>query len=88
MKLLHQSLDAFRRRLRKEAPDEAGYKQLKWLIFKQYHRQSDAKLDILQAAFAVNVELKTAYFFSEEFHHILDWPQALDSAIRLLDKWV
>ena len=88
VKLLNQGLDAFRRRLRKEAPDEAGYKQLKWLLFKQYHRLSDAELDTLQAAFAVNVELKTAYFLREEFHHILDWPQAVDSAISLLDKWI
>ena len=34
VKLLNQSLDAFRRHLCQEAPDEAGYKQLKWLIFK------------------------------------------------------
>jgi transposase len=88
VKLLNQGLDAFRRRLRKEAPDEAGYKQLKWLLFKQYHRLSDAELDTLQAAFAVNAELKTAYFLREEFHHILDRPQAVDSAISLLDRWV
>ncbi|TGE11418.1 ISL3 family transposase [Hymenobacter elongatus] len=88
VKLLNQGLDAFRRHLRKEAPDEAGYKQLKWLIFKQYHRLTDAELDTLQAAFAVNAEVKTAYFLREEFHHILDRPQAVDSAIKLLDKWI
>lgn len=88
VKLLNQGLDAFRRRLRQEAPDEAGYKPLKWLLFKQYHRLTDAELDTLQAAFAVNAELKTAYFLREEFHHILDRPHAVDSAINLLDKWI
>jgi transposase len=88
VKLLNQGLDAFRRHLRQEAPDEAGYKQLKWLLFKQYHRLSDTELDTLQAAFAVNAELKSAYFLREEFHHILDRPQAVDSAIGLLDKWI
>ena len=88
VQLLNQNWDAFRRRLRQETPDEAGYKQLKWLLFKQYHRLTGTELDTLQAAFAVNAELKTAYFLREEFHHILDRPQAVDSATGLLDKWI
>ena len=88
VKLLNQGLDAFRRRLRQEAPEEANYKQLKWLLFKQYHRLSDAELDTLQAAFAGNEALKTAYFLREEFHHILDRPQGVNAAISLLDKWI
>ena len=86
VKLLNQGLDAFRRRLRQEAPDEADYKPLKWLLFKQYHRLSNKELDTLQAVFAANVELKTACFLREEFHHILDRPQAVNYAISLLDK--
>ena len=54
VKLLNQDLDAFRRHLRQEAPDEAGYKPLKWLIFKQCYCLTDAEFDTLQAAFAVN----------------------------------
>ena len=88
VKLLNQGLDAFRRCLRKAAPDEAGYKQLKWLLFKQYHRLTDAELDTLQGAFAVNATLKTAYFLREEFHPILDRPQTVESAIERLDKWI
>jgi len=42
----------------------------------------------LTGAFAVNAALKTAYFLCEEFHHILDRLQAVDSAIDLLDKWI
>jgi len=74
--------------LRKEAPDEAGYKQLKWVLFKQYHRLTDTELDTLHAAFAVNAELKAAYFLREEFHHILDRPQAVEAAMGLLDHWI
>ncbi len=88
VKLLNQGLDTFRQRLRQGAPDEAGYKPLKWLLFKQYHRLTDAELDTLQAAFAVNAELKTAYFLREAFHHILDQPQAVASAMALFDRWV
>jgi len=88
VQLLNRCLDAFRQRLRKAAPDEAAYKPLKWLLFKQYHRLSDAELDTIQAAFAKNAELKTAYFLREAFHHILDRPQAVSSAITLLDKWI
>ena len=88
VKLLNQGLDGLRRRLRREAPNEAGYKQLKWLIFKQYHRLTDAELDALDAAFSGSAELKTAYFRREEFHAILDRPQAVTLAMSCLDEWV
>ena len=81
VKLLNQGLDAFRRNWRQETPDEAGYKLLKWLLSKQYHRLGNTELDTLQAVFAVNVELKTACFLREEFHHILDWSQTVDYAL-------
>lgn len=88
VKLLNQGLDSLRRRLRREAPEEAGYKGLKWLLFKQYHRLRDDELDALHAAFAVSADVKTAYFLREQFHHILDRPQAVASAVRGLDAWV
>lgn len=88
IKLLNQGLDGLRRRLRREGPEAAGHKQLKWLLFKQYHRLSDAELDALHAAFAGNAELKTAYFLREQFHHILDRPQSVASALTCLDEWV
>ncbi|MCY7329340.1 MAG: transposase, partial [Saprospiraceae bacterium] len=88
VKLLNQCLDAFRQRLRKADPDEAGYKPLKWVLFKQYHRLSDTELDTLHAGFAVNADLEKAYFLREAFHHILDRPQAVSSAMDLLDKWI
>ena len=86
VKLLNQDLDAFRRHLRQEALDEAGYKPLKWLIFKQCYCLTDAEFDTLQAAFAVNAALKIAYSLREEFHRILDQPQAVNSVITLIDK--
>ena len=87
VKLLNQGLDGLRRQLRRQAPEEAGYKQLKWLLFKQYHRLRDGELDSLHAAFAVNTDLKTAYFLRETFHHILDRPQPVAAAVQALDAW-
>ena len=88
VKLLNQGLDTLRRRLRREAPQEAGYQGLKWLLFKRYHRLRDDELDALYAAFSENAEWKAAYFLREQFHHILDRPQTVASAVRYLDAWV
>ena len=88
VRLLHQGLDKFRQRLRREAPEEAVYKPLKWLLFKQYHRLQDAEIDTLQAAFAVKPALETAYWLREAFHHLLDRPPPVAAAIAQLDAWV
>ena len=88
VQLLNRNLDAFRQRLRREAPEEAAYKPLKWLLFKQYHRLADAEIDTLQVAFAVNPALEEAYWLREGFHHILDRPQPVAAAIAQLDAWV
>ena len=88
VQLLNHGLDRFRQRLRREAPEEAVYKPLKWLLFKQYHRLSDTEIDTLQAAFAVEPALETTYWLREAFHHILDRPQPVAAAIAHLDAWV
>lgn len=88
VRLLHQGLDKFRQRLRREAPAEGAYKPLKWLLFKQYHRLRDAEIEALQAAFTVKPALGTAYFLREAFHHILDRPPPVAAAIAQLDAWV
>ena len=88
VQLLNHGLDRFRQRLRREAPEEAVYKPLKWLLFKQYHRLSDTEIDTLQAAFAVEPALETTYWLREAFHHILDRPQPVAAAIAQLDAWV
>ena len=87
-KQLNESLDDFRKELRKEFKDRDEYKKLKWILYKQYHRLTDTELDILKAAFEINPLLKEYYFIREEFHHVLDNEENTESAVKALDIWV
>ena len=42
----------------------------------------------MQAVFAVEPALETAYWLCEAFHHILDRPLPVAAAIARLDAWV
>lgn len=88
VKLLNESLDNFRKELRKDHKDEVAYKKLKWVLFKQYHRLTDNQIHDLNAGFALSPELKEYYFLREKFHHILDNQNDVDITITLLDEWV
>jgi transposase len=88
VKLLNESLDNFRKQLRKDNKDEVAFKQLKWILFKQYHRLTDSQIDDLEAGFALSPALKEYYFLREKFHHILDNQSDVEQTIILLDEWV
>lgn len=88
VKLLNESLDKFRKELRKDNKDEVAFKKLKWILFKQYHRLTDTQIDELDAGFVLSPELKEYYFLREKFHHILDNQNKVDVTITLLDEWV
>lgn len=87
-KLLNKPLDLLRRSLRKNDPNNPHYKQLKWVLYKQYHTLSDKQLDILNVAFLDSPLLKTVYFYREKFHHILDNSCSIDKAITSINIWV
>ncbi len=87
-KLLNIPLDSFRKSLRKNNPNNSNYKQLKWILYKQYHTLSDKQLDILDAAFLDSPLLKAMYFHREQFHHILDNSSSVDEAIVSINSWV
>jgi transposase len=87
VKLLNDSLDAYRKELRKIFKEEPVFKKIKWLLFKQYHTLTDNQIDELQAAFKVNPLLEVLYFTREKFHHILDKAPDTKTALTLLDKW-
>jgi len=88
VRLLNESLDTFRKQLRKDHKDEAAYRKLKWILFKQYHRLTDSEIDELNAGFILSPELKDCYFMREKFHHILDNQDNVNTAVDMLDKWV
>lgn len=87
-KLLNNVLDDFRKELRKSDKDNAHYKRLKWILYKQYHTLSDQQLDDLDAAFVDSPELEKIYHIRESFHHILDNTDTVENAIIAINNWV
>ena len=86
-KLLNESLDTFRKELRKTDKDNEHYKKLKWILYKQYHTLSDKQLDDLDLAFADSPDLKKIYFAREDFHHILDNSDSVKTALVAIQNW-
>jgi transposase len=87
-KLLNNVLDDFRKELRKSDKENANYKRLKWILYKQYHTLSDQQLDDLDAAFIDSPMLKEIYHIRENFHHILDNTDTVENAIKAINNWV
>ena len=88
VKLLNESVDAFRKELRKSDKNNINYKKLKWILYKQYHTLSDSQLDDLDLAFADCHELEKIYRAREKFHHILDNSDTVENALLLLENWI
>lgn len=87
VKLLNESLDVVRKKLRKSDKNNPVYKKLKWLLYKQYHTLSDAQLDTMQAAFEQSPSLEQIYRARERFHHILDTSGSVESALAAMQQW-
>lgn len=87
-KLLNESLDKMRKELRQAHKEEKVFKKLKWVLFKQYYKLSDAELDILDDAFKAHPALQKNYFLREEFHHILENNDDVNIVLTLIDQWI
>jgi transposase len=88
VKLLNGALDTFRRERRRTDGDNAVFKRLKWVLYKQYHTLSDAELDDLDAAFVQSPTLKAIYWTRESFHHVLDNSTSVEQALSGLETWM
>lgn len=87
-KLLNNVLDDFRKELRKSDKENAHYKRLKWILYKQYHTLSDQQLDDIDAAFLDSPMLESIYHMREKFHHILDNSDSIENAMNAINNWV
>jgi transposase len=85
-KLLNESLDKMRKQLRQAHKEEKVFKKLKWVLFKQYYKLSDAELAVLADAFQACPALQKNYFLREEFHHILENNDDVDIVLTLIDQ--
>lgn len=87
-KLLNEALDEMRKQLRQAHQEEGVFKKLKWVLFKQYYKLSDAELAVLDDAFQVSPALQKNYFLREEFHHILENNDDVNTVLTLMDQWI
>ena len=87
VKWLNESVDIFRKKLRKSDQNNAHYKTLKWVLYKQYHTLSDKQLDDLDRAFTDSPTLEAIYWAREGFHHILDTSEGVEAALVGIQNW-
>ncbi len=88
VKSLNESLDEFRKALRKTDAQNAHYKKLKWVLYKQFHTLSDTQIDDLENAFQDCPELEKIYHTREQFHHILDNSENTQIALEKIKEWI
>lgn len=86
--LLNQVLDRFRKKLRRDHPDQDNYKRIKWQLFKRPENLSDQEMHLLFSALAENKELSRMYELRNEFHNIFDRQQNHLVALGQLNEWI
>jgi transposase len=87
-KILNKALDVFRKKKRKEHPDNENYKNLKWVLFKQYDKLTDDQLDRLDLAIIDCPRIDVLYKKREAFHHILDNYADAETAKTGIENWI
>lgn len=88
VKLLNESLDNYRKTLRKAHKDNDIFKRLKWILYKQHHMLTDRELDDLEASFKEDPKLKAFYFKRDAFHQILDNNTDVNQAVEQIKQWI
>lgn len=85
---LNQVLDRFRKKLRRDHPDQEAYKRIKWQLFKRPENLSEQGMHLLFTALAGNEELSQMYELRNEFHDIFDRNQDHWTALCQLNGWI
>jgi transposase len=88
VKLLNQVLDTERKRIRQAAPAATPFKQLKWLLFKQNAKCSDAEKAQLEQAFGQAPDLANLYKARESFNQLFEEADNKGALNTGLDTWV
>ncbi len=88
VKALNECLDNCRKDLRKLHPQEAVFKDLKWILFKRQHQLSDAQNQLLQNALAHSSVLEEMVSLPNQFHSIMDLAKGSQWTTEQLDYWL
>lgn len=70
VKALNESIDSYRKSLRKTFANEAVFKDIKWALFKQ--ELSEVETENLRVAFKKNVALEELVSLRNQFHNLFE----------------
>lgn len=84
---LHKAINYYRKKLRKEFPDEESFKKLRWLLLKNSNDLTDEEKKQLEKAFSICPELEQIYQLKENFKSIFDADVDKETGKKLLDIW-
>lgn len=84
---LNKALDASRRALRKDFPDEALFRNLRWALLKNPNDLSMEEKDILSNVFALNPVLGCIYELRKELKGIFDLDITKEEAKQKVEEW-
>ena len=88
VKALNESLDRYRKSLRRKVPDEDCFKKLKWILCKKPQHCSQLDKTLLQQAFEQSIQLEEMYQLRNSFHHIFECCHDKDKVRQFLDTWI
>lgn len=88
VKLLNEVIDTIRKAIRKEHPQVAIFKKLKWVLFKRPDQLKADQQQALAQAFELAPELEEAYLLRNSFHAIFDQAQSKRQATQWIEQWI
>jgi transposase len=84
---LNKALDASRRLLRKDFPEEVLFKNLRWTLLKSPADLSKEEQETLQKVFVLNPELGVMYELRKELKGIFDLDISIEEAKKQVEDW-
>lgn len=88
VKALNEVLDIQRKTLRREYPDEACFKKLKWTLFKRTEKCNKQEKDLLQSAFQKSWQLEEIYELRKTFNAMFDISPDQEALNQSLEHWI
>ena len=85
---INKVLDEQRKALRKEFPEEALYKNIKWLLYRQMATLSPTEKENLDKTFKLSPILEELYMLKNTFCHVFDMDISVKEAHIQIDAWV
>jgi transposase len=84
---LNKALDASRKALRKDFPEEVLFKNLRWALLKNPNDLSKEEQEMLQKVFLLSPELSTVYALRKELKDIFDLDISKEEAKQKVEEW-